>query len=260
MHMKTPAALSAALTLAAAPAAGAAVKRTTSARSVARAIVERPAQLRGARWLKRPPRGDFAGVSSTHFVGFPRSGKTFGLLSSGNAGKIGAANGSGSLSTNNRGAKWRGTRDTVVLRVDLNVPASARCLSVRFRFLSDEFPEFAHSAYNDAFLAELDHSNWTAATGGSKIRAPRNFAFVRHHRLVSVNGAGDFAVTRDRARGTTYDAGTRRLRASIPVTPGHHSVYLTIFDQGDRQYDSTVVLDQLVANGRTPCVAGAALA
>jgi hypothetical protein len=241
------------------PTATAAVKRTTSARSVARAMVQRPSQLLGASWFKRPPRHDFAAVSSTHFVGFPQSGKTFGLLSSGDAGLIGSANDSEMLSTDNRGKKWRGTRDTVVLRVNLNVPSGARCLSFRFRFLSEEFPEFAHSDFNDAFLAELDRSNWTAATGGPRIRAPRNFASIRHNRFVSVNGAGDFAVTADRARRTTYDGGTRRLRASVPVKPGRHSVYFTIFDQGDRQYDSTVVIDQLVANGRTPCVSGASL-
>jgi hypothetical protein len=245
--------------LALAPAAGAKVTPTHSARSVARAIVASPQLLRGASWVEHPPRGNWAATSTSRYVGFPRSGPSFGLLSSGSARLIGRPDSSGSLSTDNDGPLYRGTRDAVVLRIGIDVPAGARCLSLRFRFLSEEYPEYVHTGFNDAFIAELDRTRWTAATGGPRIHAPGNFARVRDGRLVSVNGAGAFAVTRDRARGTTYDAGTRRLRASRPITPGRHDVYLTIFDQGDHQFDSTVVLDGLTANRRTPCVSGASL-
>jgi hypothetical protein len=34
---------------------------------------------------------------------------------------------------------------------------------------------------------------------------------------------------------------------------------LLAFDQGDHQFDSTVVLDGLTADRRTPCVQGASL-
>lgn len=256
---RTTALLVVATGLAVPAAAHAKVTRTHSAVSTARAIVAHQTQLRGARWIKHPPHGSWAAVSSTRLVGFPRAGSTFGVLSSGAAGLIARSNSSDALSTDNGGASWRGTRDTVVLRVDLRAPANARCLSFTFRFLSEEYPEYVDSDYNDAFIAELDRSTWTAATGGPTIRAGRNFARVRDNRLVSVNGAGDFAVTADRARGTTYDAGTRRLRASTPITPGKHSIYFSIFDQGDRQFDSSVVLDKLTADDRKPCVSGSSL-
>jgi len=250
--------LASAAALTAAP-AQAKVTRSSSAEKVAKAIVRDQSQLRGASWKKLPRSGSPAAVSSSPFVSFPRAGETFGLLSTGNATAIGRSNDSDSLSTNNRGNPYRGTRDTVILRVDITAPSNARCLSFNFRFLSEEYPEFVKSEFNDAFLAELDKSTWTAATGGPKIKAPDNFAKVRSNRLVSVNGAGDFAVTPGRARNTTYDAGTRRLRASTPITPGKHSVYFSIFDQGDHQYDSTVVIDRLVASNRTPCTSGASL-
>ena len=48
------------------------------------------------------------------------------------------------------------------------------------------------------------------------------------------------------AAGTTYDGATPRLRASTPISPGRHAVYLSIFDQGDAIYDSIVFLDRLV--------------
>ena len=58
-------------------------------------------------------------------------------------------------------------------------------------------------------------------------------------------------------RGTTYDAATRILRASTRVNPGRHILYLSIFDQGDRDYDSAVFLDRLTIDRRSPCKSGA---
>ena len=61
------------------------------------------------------------------------------------------------------------------------------------------------------------------------------------------------------AKGTTFDGATRLLRASTPITPGSQRLYLSIFDQGDRIYDSAVFLDNLRANRRTPCKSGLAV-
>ncbi len=260
MTRRTTAATAALATLAfGAQSAQASVQSTRSATRVAKAIVKTPGQYVGASWVKLPPQGRPAAVASTPLLSFPRAGNTYGLLSTGQASAITLPNFSDSLSNNNSGRPFRGTRDTVILRIDIDAPKSARCLSVGFRFLSDEFPEFVDSDFNDAFIAELDRSTWTGLTGGPKIKSPDNFAKVRFNRRVSVNGAGEFAVRPSRAFGTTYDAGTRRLRASTSITPGRHSVFLSIFDQGDFQYDSTVMLDRLVASNRTPCVSGASL-
>jgi hypothetical protein len=145
------------------------------------------------------------------------------------------------------------------LRIDFDVPATASCLSIRFRFYSEEFPEYVGARYNDAFIAELDESTWDASgTASPTIRAPRNFAFDTRSNLISVNGAGPASVSRSMASGSTYDAATQRLRASTPVTPGRHSLYLTIFDQGDQLFDSAVLLDRLTLSNLNPCVPGAA--
>ena len=55
---------------------------------------------------------------------------------------------------------------------------------------------------------------------------------------------------------TTHDGATRLLRASTPVSPGRRILYLSIFDQGDRQYDSAVFLDRLTLDNRKPCKSG----
>ena len=68
----------------------------------------------------------------------------------------------------------------------IRAPAAGgnRSGGLRFRFYTEEYPEFATGsqpagrAYNDAFLAELDTSNWD--TSGTTINAPNNFALCRN--------------------------------------------------------------------------------
>ncbi len=105
-------------------------------------------------------------------------------------------------------------------------------------------------------------SNFTADPSTAEVNAPNNFAFAPRaddptgNDVVSVKTAGMNAAN---AAGTTYDGATPLLRASTPVTAGGHSVFLTIFDQGDNAYDSAVFLDNLVLANAPPgsCVAGA---
>jgi hypothetical protein len=147
-----------------------------------------------------------------------------------------------------------------MLRIDLRIPKGANCLSFNFRFLSEEYPEFVDDIYNDAFVAELDQSNWSAATKDDPaITAPNNFAVDRRRNPIRINRAGVDTMRRRNARGTTFDGATRVLRASTPITRGRHRLYLSIFDQGDRVYDSAVFLDNLRANRRTPCRSGLAV-
>ena len=131
-----------------------------------------------------------------------------------------------------------------ILKIDLDVPPLANCLSIDFRFLSDEYPEWVGGDFNDGFIAELDNSTWT--TSGATITAPDNFAFDPSSSLISINGAGATSMTAGNAAGTTYDGATPLLSASTPITPGAHSLYLSIFDVNDRGIDSAVFLDRLV--------------
>ncbi len=234
---------------------------TRSADRIAKAIVRPGLEIRNASFVNIPKAGNPTAVSSTPLVGFPRDGKSYGILSSGSTRLFARKNTEPDTSTNNQGPILRGARDVVVLRIGINVKASSgNCLSLGFRFLSDEFPEYVKSEFNDAFIAELDKHDWNAhGTRSAKITAPNNFANARAGRFISVNGTGNFAVRPDRARGTTYDAATRRLRASTRITPGRHNVYLSIFDQGDRIYDSSVVLDNMRVTPRFRCVPGASL-
>jgi hypothetical protein len=234
--------------------------KNPSATPLAKAMAGDPAIVRRAVFSALPPSAKPAAVSLTPLAGFPRSGDSFAILSTGNARLADDANISGDSGSQSRGPSIRGARDVVIMRIDLRIPSDANCLSFNFRFLSEEYPEFVGDIYNDAFIAELDRSNWNASSKQDPtITAPRNFAVDRKGNPIRINRAGVDTMRRRYARGTTYDGATRMLRASTRVTPGRHRLYLSIFDQGDRIYDSAVFLDNLRANRRTPCRSGLAV-
>lgn len=205
-----------------------------------------PDTLVGAQFVTRA--GAASAGTGTAFDGsaWPTAGHDFAVLSSGDVTTATNANSSGSTTTDFGGGTVRGNSDldVTILQVDVLVPDTVNCLvGLDFQFLSEEYPEYVGSAYNDAFIAELDQSTWT--TSGSQIIAPDNFAFDEAGDPITINTVGATTMSPDHAAGSTYDGATPMLRASTPITPGEHSIFLSIFDQGDRALDSTVFLDNL---------------
>lgn len=226
------------------------------------AMVTDPAVVAGASFVTKPPLGFPTAVSTTPLVGFPRHGPSYTIMTTGDARLADQPNNAGNSGEDIGGGNVRGDTDldVTILRVDLRVPAGVNCMTgLDFRFLSDEFPEFVGSEFNDAFIAELDRSTWT--TQGSTIVAPDNFAFDPVGNVISINAAGRTSMSAEEAAGTTYDGATPLLTARVPITPGDHSLYLSIFDQGDHILDSAVFLDRLqlgrVGNVETQCRPGA---
>ncbi len=231
--------------------------RDPSATAVARAMAVDPGVVRRAVFSALPPGSKPAAVSTTRLAGFPLSGSSYAILTNGNARLADNPNNSSSSGSTAGGPSIRGARDVVIMRIDLRIPRNANCLSFRFRFLSEEFPEFVGEEFNDAFIAELDGSNWNAGTKDDPaITAPANFAVTSGDRPIRINRIGTTAVRAGSAKGTTYDAGTRVLRASTRVTQATRHLYLSIFDQGDRIYDSAVFLDKLIIARRSKCPNG----
>lgn len=245
---------------------------STSALALAQAMASPSFGLTGASFVTVPPEGNTAGVGDAPLTGFPTDGSTFGVLSSGDVATIQAP---GTFSSSNlSGENFRGDTDldVTVLKVDLSVPTGSNCLSFDFRFLSEEYPVFVGSSVNDAFVAELDSSTWT--TADNTITAPNNFAFDAAGEVVSINSTGVGGMNGANGAGTAFDGAedstgtidtnggaTTRLSASTEVTPGAHSVYFSIFDQGDQIYDSAVFLDNLIVgftpNPEVDCAPGA---
>ncbi len=186
-----------------------------------------------------------AGVGGQLQAGFPSKGSSYAVLSTGDAGVADSANTSNTTGTNNGGGPGphgASVFDLVQIKVDFDVPKGADCAGFDFRFLSEEYPEFVGSRFNDGFIAELDSSDFNVASAG--ITAPHNFAFDGSGHVISVNTTGFSAAN---AAGTTYDGGTPLLHASTPVTPGRHSIYLSVFDQSDPTFDSAAIVDNLHA-------------
>jgi hypothetical protein len=188
-------------------------------------------------------------VSDTPLAGFPTSGTTYSILTTGNAALAEQPN-----SAPNSGYGWgvqatpigSGVYDYQVARVDLPA-ATTSCLAFDFRFFSDEYPEYVDTNYNDAFIAQLDNWAVTADPTTQTVTAPGNFAGGLGDTIsVDANGPSAMADTVASGVGTTYDGATALLTARVPVAVGSvHSLFLTIFDQGDAIYDSAVFLDNL---------------
>jgi uncharacterized repeat protein (TIGR01451 family) len=250
-------------------AAGAAVTPATGdnagALAISQALASPQANITGASWSSITASGTPNGTSDGALADFPTDGSSFGVLTSGNVSSV--PNPGTFASTSNGGAAVRGDtdRDVSILKTDFTAPGGANCLTFDFKFLSEEYPNFVGGSVNDAFVAELDTSNWTTAS--NVITAPNNFAFDGDGNVVSINSTGVGGMTEAGGAGTAFDggdnlgAGTQVLHASRQVTPGAHSLYFSLFDQGDNVYDSAVFLDNLrvgfVPNPEVNCVGGA---
>jgi LPXTG-motif cell wall-anchored protein len=230
------------------------------AAAVAASIKAADTVVTGASWTAAPD-GTPNGVSDAPLGGFPTEGSTFAILTNGDVNAADEAQSSPRATTDLGGANVRGNTDfdVSVLKVNFTVPERMDCVRFDFRFLSEEYPDFVGQEFNDAFIAELDSSNWS--TSGSTITAPNNFAFDPAGKPISINAAGNTSMSAGPAS-TIYNGATPILTAAHTVSPGAHSLYLSIFDQGDHRVDSAVLVDNLVVghapNATAQCVPGAA--
>lgn len=190
-----------------------------------------------------------AGVSDSPLTGFPTSGGSFGILTSGDAELADDPNTAGGSGEDTGGQGYQDAFDPVTLKIDINVPTGANCVGFDFRFLSEEYPEFVNAGFNDAFVAQLDQLSLSVS--GQSINAPGDFAAGAGD-SISVDSAGPSGMADFFATGTTYDGATSRLVARTPVNPGSHSIFLTIFDAGDPILDSAVFVDNLRTSTEAP--------
>jgi hypothetical protein len=244
------------LLLLGASAAEAAVTPTRTASELAAALAAPGTQVTGAAFVELPPRGRPTAVSDVGLGGFPLEGSSYAILSSGDARHADPDTAPGEEEDGGPAGHGGNAQDVTVLRVVVVASAAVNCLSLGFRFLSDEAQ---NDDFDDGFIAELDVSDWTADPVTGAITAPHNFAYDANHSVISVNSPGPASFSSAEAAGTGYNIATPRLGAAQTIGPGAHSVFLSVFDQGDPLADSAVFLDRLALTAAPPggCSAGA---
>jgi LPXTG-motif cell wall-anchored protein len=236
---------------------------SSDAAALASAMAAPGSAVTGGSWVTTPTSTIHPyGVSDASLGGFPTEGSSFSILTTGNVQDALQAPPKPvpSIYTELGGGNVRGNTDydVTVLKVDFTVGARMNCVRFDFRYFTSEYPHYMGQTYNDAFIAELDHSTWT--TNNAVINAPDNFAFDPGHKPITVNSLGDTGLAAS-PNDVMYGGATPILTAAHEVTAGNHSLYLSIFDQGDQKVDSAVFLDNLVighaADPSVQCAPGA---
>jgi hypothetical protein len=128
--------------------------------TTARAMFADPAQVTAADSIPGtdPGDSDHLGIMASppgSFASFPTNGPDFGMISTGDTDRMNDPNAEQDLSTILTGQDTNAGEDLVGLSITFNAPAGANCLNADVKLLSEEFPEFVGSQFNDFAGASL---------------------------------------------------------------------------------------------------------
>jgi hypothetical protein len=234
------------------------IMTNATAFSSALAIASDPTLITFSDFITQPNPASSA-VVDTSLTFFPTQGNDYAALSTGSTSSIPMTGTFASADLGGGPVRGTNDRDVTIWRIGMNVPAGVYCLGLDFQFLSEEFPGYVGSVFNDAFIGELDQSTWTTVQT-STISAPDNFIFDGAGNLITVNSV--VGLSAGNGAGTAFDGGTEDggatglLTARTVITPGLHTLYLSILDQRDNIFDSAVLIDNLVLFNTADCPTG----
>ncbi len=155
------------------------------------------------------------------------------IMSTGLASQVADANTSGGQGTDLGAGGSAG--DDVTLSFTITAPINADNFIFDFTFLSEEFPEFVGSQFNDFFSVLIDGQEVALDTDGDPITVNNNFF--------------DGSLSTE---GTLFDGRTPLLRVTAPLTPGGQTlnVQLRIADAGDGIFDSAAFISNFGFSSR----------
>jgi hypothetical protein len=209
--------------------------------------------LPAADILSADAQGDPLGIAnlSAPVLGMPTKSSAV-VISTGIAsnvlGEVGGFN-----STNLSGGGSVDGNDLTSIKLQLKPPKTATCLSFDFVFMSEEFPEFVGTSFNDIFTAELNETLFSKI--GNQVVAPNNFAYDTQGKVISINTVLGISER----SGTRFDGSTQVLTATTPIEKkidDTMDLFLTIQDLGDSVYDSGVIVDNLRWSTTVNCSKG----
>ena len=185
-------------------------------------------------------------VTSDALNGFPTAGPSYLYLSTGAAAPAGGSADDVFYSTNLPGAPGGADgNDLTQVTFDLKPPANASCIALDFSMLSEEYPDFVGSSYNDIFTAEINESIFQIDPNSqNQVISPNNFAYDEGGAPLSINTT-PFSPSPD----TVFNGVTPGLTASAPIeldlATQRMKLILSIQDLGDSIYDSAVFVDNV---------------
>lgn len=142
--------------------------------------------------------------------------------------------------------------DPIALQLELKVPTNAQSFSFNFNFYTAEYPNYICQQYNDFFVVLQNpappnaiQSNISFDSQGNSVSVNNGFLEVCNS---GTHGGKNFPCTRGpgELQGTGFQgrAATGWLQTVSPVEPGSTiQLRFAIWDAGDTQLDSTVLID-----------------
>lgn len=164
--------------------------------------------------------------------------------------------------------------DSCGLKLVVRAPTNAHSFGYNFNFFTSEYPEWLCTQYNDAYVAYYEGSLNTATNKNISFDSASNPVSVNNG-LFSIpgwpppasgsnpylNGTGFDGVCGNNHSGAKYllnsicGGSTGWLQTRAPVKPGETvTLIFNVWDTGDNQWDSTVLLDNLAWSTKTATV------
>jgi hypothetical protein len=153
--------------------------------------------------------------------------------------------------------------DSCGLKLVLKAPTNANSFGYNFNFFTSEYPEWLCTKFNDAYVAYYEGSLNTAANKNISFDSASNPVSVNNGLFTIpgwpppalgtnsfLNGTGFDGVCSNNHSGASYvlnsicGGSTGWLQTQAPVKPGETiTLIFNVWDTGDHQWDSTVLLD-----------------